>query len=127
MKINLSALLLPKALAGCPWRQAKAGLLVLAFTLLHPSLQAQIPLVYSAENTGATCTAPPLPTFSQLPIVQPLTDPFMWSDGRGRSTSFSDWECRRNEIKAEVERYEIGTKPTRPRTLPPATPRVYSR
>ncbi|PJJ59927.1 glucuronyl esterase domain-containing protein [Hymenobacter chitinivorans] len=117
MKINLSALLVTEVSAGHRWRQAKTGLLVLAFTLLHLSLRAQIPLVYSAENTGATCTAPPLPTFSQLPVVQPLTDPFMWSDGRGRSTSFSTWECRRNEIKAEIENYEIGAKPTRPQNI----------
>jgi hypothetical protein len=81
-------------------------------------LFAQIPLVYSTENTGATsCTAPPLPPFNQLPVIQPLPDPFMWADGRGRSTAFSDWECRRNEIKAQIENYEIGTKPSRPQNL----------
>jgi hypothetical protein len=41
----------------------------------------------------------------------------MWSDGRGRSTNFADWECRRNEIKAEIERYEIGTKPAKPQNI----------
>ncbi|MBF9220436.1 glucuronyl esterase domain-containing protein [Hymenobacter ruricola] len=78
---------------------------------------AQVPLVYSAENTGGSCAAPVLPSFSQLPSVEPLTDPFMWSSGTGRSTSFSDWECRRNEIKAEIENYEIGTKPPRPQNI----------
>ncbi|WP_157530691.1 T9SS type A sorting domain-containing protein [Hymenobacter norwichensis] len=82
-------------------------------------VQAQsLPLVYSAENTGsATCATPPLPSFNQLPVVEPLPDPFMWSDGRGRSTSFTDWECRRNEIKAEIENYEIGRKPARPQNI----------
>ncbi|MBC6605740.1 T9SS type A sorting domain-containing protein [Hymenobacter sp. BT188] len=75
------------------------------------------PLVYTVENTGGSCVAPPLPSFSQLPVVEPLTDPFMWSDGRGRSTIFSDWECRRNEIKAEIENYEIGRRPSRPETI----------
>ncbi|WP_324671578.1 T9SS type A sorting domain-containing protein [Hymenobacter sp. GOD-10R] len=75
------------------------------------------PLVYTVENTGGSCAAPPLPSFDQLPAIQPLTDPFMWSDGRGRSTQFSDWECRRNEIKAEIENYEIGRRPTRPETI----------
>ena len=84
--------------------------------LCLPAL-AQIPLVYDTENTGASCAAPPLPSFSQLPTVAPLPDPFMWADGRGRSTSFSDWECRRNEIKAQIENYEIGKKPTKPQTI----------
>ena len=98
--------------------QARAALaaLLLNFTGLSVFAQAP-PLVYTTENTGTSCAAPPLPTFSQLPIVEPLTDPFMWSDGRGRSTNFSDWECRRNEIKAEIENYEIGRKPSRPETI----------
>ncbi len=73
--------------------------------------------MYSVENTGAGYTPPPLPSFSQLPVIEPLPDPFMWSDGSGRSTNFSDWERRRNEIKAEIEHYEIGTKPSRPETI----------
>ncbi|WP_195809234.1 glucuronyl esterase domain-containing protein [Hymenobacter polaris] len=73
--------------------------------------------MYTVENTGASCAAPPLPTLSQLPVIQPLPDPFLWADGHGRTTSFSDWECRRNEIKAQIENYEIGTKPTRPQTI----------
>jgi hypothetical protein len=78
---------------------------------------AQIPLVYNAENTGSGFSPPPLPFFNQLPVVEPLTDPFIWSNGSGRSTNFSDWEHRRNEIKAEIENYEIGTKPGRPDTI----------
>jgi hypothetical protein len=66
---------------------------------------AQPPHVYSKENTGAHFALPPLP------------DPFMWSNGKGRSTRFSDWEKRRNEIKAEVEHYEIGKKANRPETI----------
>lgn len=78
---------------------------------------AQPPLVYSIENTGAAHPAPPLPTIDQLPVVDPLTDPFMWSDGSGRSTNFSDWARRRNEIKLEIENYEIGKKPNRPANI----------
>ena len=77
-------------------------------------LFAQAPLVYNKENTGAAFAPPSLPTLSQLPVIDPLTDPFMWSDGSGRSTSFNDWERRRNEIKKEIEHYEIGKKPDRP-------------
>jgi hypothetical protein len=69
------------------------------------------PLVYAVENTGSNCGAPPFPTLGNLPLVQPLPDPFVWADGSGRSTSFADWKCRRAEIQAQIEHYEIGTKP----------------
>jgi len=97
--------------------KTKITILALLFNLVSMGLFAQVPLVYSAENTGANCAAPPLPSFAQLPVIEPLPDPFMWSDGRGRSTNFTDWECRRNEIKAEVENYEIGRKPSRPQNI----------
>ncbi|MEJ7589475.1 MAG: hypothetical protein WKI04_18130 [Ferruginibacter sp.] len=97
----------------------KAKITIVAFFLniICLGLFAQIPLVYNVENTGASCAPPPLPYFNQLPVINPLTDPFMRSDNMGRSTNFSDWECRRNEIKAEIENYEIGTKPSRPDTI----------
>jgi hypothetical protein len=97
--------------------KAKSTMLALALSFSSLSLFAQAPLVYSAENTGGSCTAPPLPTFSQLPVIEPLPDPFRWSNGSGRSTSFGDWECRRNEIKAEIENYEIGAKMPRPQNI----------
>ncbi|MDR2824327.1 MAG: hypothetical protein LBB41_03900, partial [Prevotellaceae bacterium] len=75
---------------------------------------AQVPLVYSVENSGSTCAQPPLPDASALPWVVRLPNPFEWSDGHGAVTNFSDWECRRNEIKAEIEHYEIGIKPPKP-------------
>ncbi|GAB2966706.1 hypothetical protein GCM10027048_41570 [Hymenobacter coalescens] len=83
----------------------KSTLLALGLSFVSLGLAAQIPLVYTSENTGGSCTAPALPAFGQLPAVEPLTDPFMRSNNSGRSTSFSDWECRRNEIKAEIENY----------------------
>jgi hypothetical protein len=92
--------------------------LLLGFSCLSSLAQTPLPLVYSAENTGAaSCPAPPLPSFSQLPAIQPLPDPFMWADGRGRTTDFKDWECRRNEIKAQIENYEIGRRPSRPQNI----------
>lgn len=78
---------------------------------------AQVPLVYPVENTGAACTAPPLPAVSQLTSYAMLPDPFAWSDGSGRVSSFSDWTCRRNEIRQEIERYEIGIKPSKPANI----------
>src|SRR5690606_23300684 len=69
------------------------------------------------ENTGEGTSLPPLPTLDKLPEVLPLTDPFIFSDGSRRSTNFSDWKRRRNEIKAEFEHYEIGIKPGKPDTI----------
>jgi hypothetical protein len=77
----------------------------------------EIPLVYGVENTGAVYPAPPLPSIADLPVVEPLTDPFEWSDGSGRSTAFADWSRRRAEIGAELQHYEVGPKPLKPDTL----------
>src|SRR5262249_15727478 len=71
---------------------------------------SSLPLVYSVENTAANNAPPAFPDFAQLPIVRPLTDPFRFADGT-RDTSFANWERRRSEIKAAIEKYEIGPKP----------------
>ncbi len=92
-------------------------MLLLNIFVVANSLAQEIPLVYDVENTGADCNAPPLPAFADLPIIEPLTDPFEWSDGSSRSTDFNDWSCRRAEIKAEFEHYEIGPKPDRPNDI----------
>jgi hypothetical protein len=95
----------------------KFALLALFSNLVFGILSAQVPLVYTHENTGASFKPPLLPTMDKLPLTDPLPDPFEWSDGKGRSTKFADWERRRNEIKAEIENYEIGTKPARPEKI----------
>ena len=77
----------------------------------------QVPFVYGAENTGAGFAKPVLPSLNELPVIAPLTDPFAWSDGSGRSVDFKDWERRRNEIGTEIQHYEIGEKPSRPDSI----------
>lgn len=91
-------------------------LLLNAFAVANVFAQ-DIPLVFDVENRGADCTKPPLPGINDLPIVRPLPDPFEWSDGSGRDTTIESWSCRRNEIAAEIENYEIGPKPERPDTI----------
>lgn len=76
----------------------------------NTSGDSSTPLVYSLANTGANYPAPTFPSFAQLPIIRPLPDPFVFADGT-RDTSFSSWEKRRNEIKAAIEKYEIGPVP----------------
>ena len=80
------------------------------------SSRADVPLVYNVENTGTNYPAPPLPTLGNLPLIVPLPDPFNWASdplnvGGTRSTNFMDWEHHRNEIAAQIQHYEIGTKP----------------
>ncbi len=95
----------------------KTSLLLLNLFFGISLFAQQVPLVYEAENTGARFAKPVLPTLDELPVVAPLTDPFAWSDGSGRSVDFKDWERRRNEIGAEIQHYEIGEKPARPDTI----------
>lgn len=95
--------------------KAKLSLLLLTSMFAVPwSFAQDIPLRYDVEHSGASFPLPVLPTFEDLPIVRPLTDPFEWSDASGRSTDFGDWSRRRSEIKAEIEHYGIGVKPPRP-------------
>ena len=92
---------------------------LLAFFVLpqESGRSQEIPLVYKVEHSGIQHPAPVLPDFANLPSRHPLTAPFAWSDGSGRSTRFADWSRRRAEIKAEIEHYGIGTKPPRPEHL----------
>ena len=92
-------------------------LLLLNTFVVANSFAQEIPLVYNVENTGARFPQPVLPSISELPTINPLTDPFEWSDGRGHDTSFANWSHRRAEIKAEIEHYEIGPKPVRPKNI----------
>jgi hypothetical protein len=92
-------------------------IILLNTLMLADSLSQEMPLVYEDENTGVDCPIPYLPSFSELPEIQALPDPFKWSDGRGRMSNFSDWQYRRVEIKSEIEHYEIGEKPVRPDSI----------
>jgi hypothetical protein len=92
-------------------------LLVFLFNtnLVVTSLAQEIPLVYDVENTGADCPEPTFPSVGELPTIEALPDPFKWADStRGRITTRGDWRCRRAEIGALVEHYELGTKPEPP-------------
>ncbi len=85
--------------------------LLLNIYLFTDSSAQTMPLVYNVENSGANFPIPYLPTLGQLTSIPSLPDPFEWVDGRGRMSNYSDWEGRRNEIGAQIQNYEIGTKP----------------
>src|SRR5690349_19214529 len=76
-----------------------------------PERHRSLPLVYDVENTGAHYPKPVFPAFERFPIIRPLPDPFVFFADDRRDTSFWNWERRRNEIKASIEKYEIGPKP----------------
>ena len=86
-----------------------------AMLMLVASCKQEIPLVYDVENTGAEFALPVLPSVDELPVVEPLTDPLLWSDGSGRVKNFKDWKRRRAEIIRELEHYEVGEKPVVPK------------
>lgn len=75
----------------------------------------EIPLVFDKENTASVYDAPKMLDLPDLPVVETLPDPFMFSDGKGKVTKYSQWERRRAEILAELEYYEVGSKPETPR------------
>jgi hypothetical protein len=88
----------------------KIKLLVLfAFMALS---YAQIPLNYSVENRGQDLSV----TAGALKQNNYLPNPFEFTDG-SYVTTFDDWSKRRNEIKADIEKYEIGAKPKPPTNL----------
>ena len=84
---------------------------ILTLALGAVSVYSQIPLVYDVENTAAGNPDPVFPSFAELPYIEPLTDPFEYSDGSGRVTEFAEWSKRRGEIAREIQHYEIGDKP----------------
>jgi len=57
------------------------------------------------ENTGAACTA----TAGVTKANPKLPNPFAMHDGTVITTK-AQWECRRNEIKKDLEKFEIGPK-----------------
>ncbi len=73
---------------------------------LCTAVAAQAPLNYDVENRGKDLGA----TAGQLKSNKKLPNPFEFHDG-SKVTKFDDWSKRRNEIKADIEKYEIGDKP----------------
>ncbi|MBV9946635.1 MAG: hypothetical protein JOZ69_07295 [Myxococcales bacterium] len=65
------------------------------------------------ENSGASCMVPALPSFSALTSNAKLPDPFKSISGT-EITKKSDWTCRRAEVSAELQQFELGTKPPAP-------------
>jgi len=54
-----------------------------------------------------------MPSFAQLQTITPLPDPFKSMSGT-RITTKDQWICRRAEISAQFQKWELGTKPPKP-------------
>jgi glucuronyl esterase-like protein len=81
-------------------------------TVTPPVAPPEVPPVVATgypENTGADCDV----TAAATSANANLPDPFKMHDGT-RITTKAQWTCRRAEIKADIERYEIGPKPEPP-------------
>ena len=91
----------------------KSILTVLLAVGLFASCDAnkEIPLVFDKENTASSYSAPEMPGINELPVVETLPDPFLFSNGKHKVEKYSQWERRRAEIMAELQNYEIGWKP----------------
>ena len=75
----------------------------------------EAPISFAEENTAAAYAVPALPSFDELPVLETLPDPLAFADGSGRALKLRDWERRRAEILAQLQFYEVGTKPATPK------------
>lgn len=75
-----------------------------------------VPAGPSAEDSGGGCDVPAPPAYSALVPNDELPDPFAAMDG-SRIASRGDWTCRRAELGALAQAYELGAKPRRPVTV----------
>src|SRR6476619_2749443 len=66
----------------------------------------------------ATCagTDAPLPALGDLQSTDALPDPFQSLDG-ARITGADQWDCRRVEIGAQAQAYELGDNPGKPSSV----------
>ena len=65
------------------------------------------------EDHRADCTIPGMPDVASLPAIASLPDPFTTSSGTAVTTK-AQWTCRREELGAMLEHYELGEKPRKP-------------
>ncbi len=63
------------------------------------------------------CTAYTPAEYAVLVENPKLPDPFLFGDGSTRVASTADWACRRAEISAQAQQYELGTKPDAPASV----------
>ncbi|PUA30088.1 MAG: dockerin-like protein [Cellvibrio sp. 79] len=70
----------------------------------------------TTENSTTHCNVPVLKSFADLTPIAALPDPFVSINGT-HLTQKQEWPCRRAEIAAQVQHYELGTKPAAPQQV----------
>lgn len=87
------------------------AIVCIAVTSGIASAIADIPVVFDRENTADKYPAIACKNFDNLPEIQTLPDPFVFTDG-SRSADYKGWERHRSEILQQLWHYELGQKPT---------------
>jgi hypothetical protein len=85
---------------------------VLLFLALAGPARAQANSVTTSPG-AVVCTVPPMPSFNSLPNNAKLPDPFKSMDGT-RISRKDQWSCRRAEVAALAQHFELGAKPDEP-------------
>jgi hypothetical protein len=74
---------------------------------------ASAPLSVMTASGPSVCTVSPVPSFPSLPTNAKLPDPFKTLAGP-RISRKDEWSCRRAEVGALVQQFELGAKPDEP-------------
>ena len=76
---------------------------------------AALPVAFPAEQIENETSCPQTPdmTYTDLDSIPHLPDPFS-SAGGARITEMEEWGCRRDEIGAMAQQFELGAKPAKP-------------
>lgn len=102
---------------GCASETATAGAQSLGRSSAAAVPGATNGAAFAANTAPAACAAPVLPAPEALTAENPkLHDPFTTLTGT-RIKRRAEWACRRAEIAAQLEHYELGPKPPRPAVL----------
>lgn len=95
-------------------RNFQIGVVILSVLFISSCSSESRPATrFAVENGGAHCDIPELPEYADLPDIEAFPDPFLSMDGSRISTK-EQWPCRRAEIGAQIQHYELGAKPPKP-------------
>jgi len=72
--------------------------------------------IATVEDRGTECSIPDMENYLNLDEHPLLPDPFLGMGGE-RITTKAEWACRRAEISAQVQEYELGPKPPAPESV----------
>lgn len=90
------------------------GLLAAAMASCLASCKtANVSGISTNKQSATSCSSQVLPDIAQLPMVKELPNPFLGLNGKTINIK-KEWDCRRAEIGAQAQVYELGAKPPAP-------------